>query len=129
MAVTDSFFLSLLECMSIHTLIGAPHNFLFYSSPYYIWLGRPRAADVSKTCHAFEIEGGNTVGNCSPNGSFKVVRDAELSMPPLELGSPVIDQREEKQDVVINITPPLSSFHYQVNKVCVYHQSLSQLSL
>ncbi|KAE9411149.1 S-adenosyl-L-methionine-dependent methyltransferase [Gymnopus androsaceus JB14] len=84
--------------------------------PYYIWLGRPRTADVSKTCHAFEIEGGNTVGNCSPNGSFKVVRDAELSMPPLELGSPVIDQREEKQDVVINITPPLSSFHYQVNK-------------
>lgn len=100
-------------------LISYRHN-SEYHSPYYIWLGRPRAADVSKTCHAFEIEGGNTVGNCSPNSSFKVVKDTELSLPPLDLGSPIIDQREEKQaNVVINITPPFSSFHYQVNKVCV----------
>lgn len=67
------------------------------------------------------------MGNCYPNSSFKVVKDTEISLPPLELGSPIIDRREEKQaDVVINITPPFSSFHYQVNKVCVSTHHLSK---
>ncbi|KAJ3713291.1 hypothetical protein C8R42DRAFT_698973 [Lentinula raphanica] len=87
--------------------------------PYYIWLGRPRTADISRTCHAFEIEGGNTVGNCSPASSYNGVKgiDPTLEIPPLELGSPIMKQHAEFSNaVVVNITPPLSSFHYQVNK-------------
>ncbi|KAF9071138.1 S-adenosyl-L-methionine-dependent methyltransferase [Rhodocollybia butyracea] len=98
--------------------------------PYYIWLGRPRAADVSKTCHAFEIEGGNTVGNCSPTSSpsIHVLKEedlmlassssAESGLTALDLGSPMIEKQPEAQPsaVVVNITPPFSSFHYQVNK-------------
>ncbi|KAJ4468170.1 hypothetical protein J3R30DRAFT_3305702 [Lentinula aciculospora] len=85
--------------------------------PYYIWLGRPRAADISKTCHAFEIEGGNTIGNCSPASSFDVVSDiGSAIVPSLELGSPITEPQVEPNAVVVNITPPLSSFHYQVNK-------------
>ncbi|KAJ3797189.1 hypothetical protein GGU11DRAFT_684206 [Lentinula aff. detonsa] len=86
--------------------------------PYYIWLGRPRTADISKTCHAFEVEGGNTVGNCSPASSFNGAKEnvSTLNMSPLELGSSIIEQQAESNAVIVNITPPLSSFHYQVNK-------------
>ncbi|KIK03500.1 hypothetical protein K443DRAFT_676678 [Laccaria amethystina LaAM-08-1] len=82
--------------------------------PYYIWLGRPRACDVTRFCHAFEVEGGNTIGNCSPV-PFKIVKEAE-SVPPLDISDPIVDVSSDmiKAENVINITAPLSSFHYQV---------------
>ncbi|KAK7472614.1 hypothetical protein VKT23_000727 [Stygiomarasmius scandens] len=85
--------------------------------PYYIWLGRPRSADVSRNLHAFEVEGGNTVGNCSPANSLGVIKETE-TVPPLELGETYIhdDDNERAGEVVINVTPPLSSFHYHINK-------------
>lgn len=89
------------------------------TSPYYIWLGRSRSCDVSQACHAFEVEGGNLIGNCSP----VLLHDggARDSVPPLEIGEPAIDieERNKSGSVVIEITPPLSTFHYQVSKVCV----------
>ena len=84
--------------------------------PYYVWLGRSRSCDVTRFCHAFEVEGGNTIGNCSPVSlEFKNTKtasqqvtntshDPEPRFPP--------DDRS-----VINITAPLSSFHYQIKKV------------
>ncbi|KAJ3925991.1 MAG: hypothetical protein NXY57DRAFT_1030425 [Lentinula lateritia] len=85
--------------------------------PYYIWLGRPRTADISKSCHVFEVEGGNTIGNCSPASSMNVTKEIDsTSVPPLELGFPITEQQSESNAVIVNITPPLSSFHYQVNK-------------
>ncbi|KAG6821002.1 hypothetical protein H0H93_008631 [Arthromyces matolae] len=84
--------------------------------PYYIWLGRPRSCDVSKVCHAFEVEGGNLLGNCSP----LLLQDAKPAdfVPPLEIGEPVLAMKEQtvSASVVVDITPPLSSFHYHVNK-------------
>ncbi|KAL0575596.1 hypothetical protein V5O48_006381 [Marasmius crinis-equi] len=84
--------------------------------PYYIWLGRPRAADVSRQSYAFEVDGGNTVGNCSPVASFEKIRETE-GIPPLSLGDAMMDKpREEKAGaVIVNVTPPLSSFHYHLN--------------
>ncbi|KAK7035304.1 hypothetical protein VNI00_012071 [Paramarasmius palmivorus] len=84
--------------------------------PYYIWLGRPRSADVSRHCHAFEVEGGNTIGNCSPGSASGLMKGTE-NIPPLDLGEAMIsNEGKEKPDaVVINVTPPLSSFHYHVN--------------
>ncbi|KAG6813636.1 hypothetical protein H0H92_008872 [Tricholoma furcatifolium] len=59
--------------------------------PYYIWLGRPRACDVSRQCHAFEVEGGNLIGNCSPLLlQNKVTSDA---IPPLEIGEPALGSK------------------------------------
>ncbi|KAG6917420.1 hypothetical protein DXG01_002505 [Tephrocybe rancida] len=85
--------------------------------PYYIWLGRPRSCDVSQVCHAFEVEGGNLIGNCSPT---LLQQDAKVtdSVPPLEIGEPAlgVQTTTDRAAVVVDITPPLSSFHYQVNK-------------
>ncbi|KIY44344.1 S-adenosyl-L-methionine-dependent methyltransferase [Fistulina hepatica ATCC 64428] len=92
--------------------------------PYYIWLGRPRTCDVSRTCRAFEVEGGNIIGNCSP-GMFKPPResaeDLENGVPALEIGEPALalDAKQPPTisgDVTIDITLPLSSFHYHVEK-------------
>ncbi|KAG9312680.1 hypothetical protein JVU11DRAFT_7097 [Chiua virens] len=80
--------------------------------PYYIWLGRSRTCDVSRFCHAFEIEGGNMIGNCSP-ASFSVVKDSK-AIPMLDIGKPVVEVEPEPAHSTIIITPPLSSFHYQV---------------
>ncbi|KAJ6499386.1 hypothetical protein C8R45DRAFT_114363 [Mycena sanguinolenta] len=80
--------------------------------PYYIWLGRPRSCDVSGACHAFEVEGGNMVGNCSPAPS-KAIKEADDSIPSLQLGQPV---SRNEGGVVIDITPPFSSFHYHLNR-------------
>ncbi|KDR80288.1 hypothetical protein GALMADRAFT_92595 [Galerina marginata CBS 339.88] len=80
--------------------------------PYYIWLGRPRACDVTRFCHAFEVEGGNTIGNCSPV-PLKEFKETE-TVPPLDIGEP--QMAVVKAANIINITPPLSSFHYQVKK-------------
>ncbi|KAF5385883.1 hypothetical protein D9615_002476 [Tricholomella constricta] len=86
--------------------------------PYYIWLGRPRSCDVSKVCHAFEVEGGNLIGNCSPTLSQhdgKVTETISL----LEIGEPIMEYSAPTDDgsLIVDITPPLSSFHYQVNKL------------
>ncbi|KIM63223.1 hypothetical protein SCLCIDRAFT_1214338 [Scleroderma citrinum Foug A] len=82
--------------------------------PYYIWLGRSRSCDVSRFCHAFEVEGGNLLGNCSPS-SFVTIKESEI-IPPLEIGKPALEQPPIRSDAVISITPPLSSFHYQLGK-------------
>ncbi|KAG5642444.1 hypothetical protein DXG03_002791 [Asterophora parasitica] len=90
--------------------------------PYYIWLGRPRSCNVAQACHAFEVEGGNVIGNCSPQGSPTLSQyDGKVTetVPPLEIGEPIMDigpPTVVDGAVVIDITPPLSSFHYQVNK-------------
>ncbi|TFK53663.1 S-adenosyl-L-methionine-dependent methyltransferase [Heliocybe sulcata] len=90
--------------------------------PYYIWLGRSRSCDVSAFCHAFEVEGGNTIGNCSPSPrslqAGNVVKESEL-IPSLEIGEPAIplstpESEQHRLETAVNITPPLSSFHYQI---------------
>jgi betaine lipid synthase len=118
MAEIDSFFLSSLECLSIAV---SPLSYVInrsLNSPYYIWLGRPRSCDVTQACHAFEIEGGNLIGNCSPTLSRQENKDSEI-VPHLEIGEPVLDvqQLASRTQTVIDISSPLSSFHYQVNKV------------
>ncbi|KAF7315360.1 hypothetical protein MIND_00050600 [Mycena indigotica] len=78
--------------------------------PYYIWLGRSRSCvDVASACHAFEVEGGNTIGNCSPV-ALKAIKEAE-NVPSLQIGEPAL----ALQATVIDIAPPFSSFHYHVN--------------
>ncbi|KAJ7594816.1 hypothetical protein C8J56DRAFT_927718 [Mycena floridula] len=89
--------------------------------PYYIWLGRPRSCDltVSRSCHAFEVDGGNMIGNCSPEGPFTIVKEAEV-VPPLEIGESELDMtlqllaKRPGRGVAIDVTPPLSSFHYHI---------------
>ena len=124
MAEIDSSFLSSLECLSIAISDPFPASLIdFSNSPYYIWLGRPRSCDVTQACHAFEIEGGNLIGNCSPTLSRQENKDSEI-VPPLEIGESVMDvqQLASRTQTVIDISPPLSSFHYQVNKVrCISH--------
>jgi betaine lipid synthase len=71
---------------------------------------------VSRFCHAFEVEGGNMVGNCSP--SFSTIKESEI-IPSLEIGKPVLEPLVTQADAVINVKPPLSSFHYQLGKVCI----------
>lgn len=86
--------------------------------PYYIWLGRSRSCDVSRFCHAFEVESGNYVGNCSPENTprgFATV-DYPHGMPPLDIGEAKlpIAPRRRMSNAIVDITPPLSSFHYQL---------------
>ncbi|KAF8521432.1 hypothetical protein BU17DRAFT_45793 [Hysterangium stoloniferum] len=81
--------------------------------PYYIWLGRPRSCDVTRFCHAFEVQGGNTIGNCSPS-NLMMVKATDDSVPPLDIGDSYMQVVKTENVVNINITPPLSSFHYQV---------------
>lgn len=57
------------------------------------------------------------IGNCSP-ASLSVIKDSK-AIPLLDIGKPVV---EVEQPVLpahstINITPPLSSFHYHVGNV------------
>ena len=83
--------------------------------PYYVWLGRSRSCDVTRFCHAFEVEGGNTIGNCSPVSlEFKDTKTAfsQVINTPSEPRFPSDERRG-----VISITAPLSSFHYQIKKV------------
>ncbi|KAI9462105.1 hypothetical protein HD554DRAFT_2290137 [Boletus coccyginus] len=79
--------------------------------PYYIWLGRSRSCDVSRFCHAFEVESGNMIGNCSP-ASFSIIKDSK-SIPRLDIGEPIVEVQPPAHST-ISITPPLSSFHYHV---------------
>lgn len=119
MVATDSFYhlLSACKCPSnlrFTTFINDHHL-----SPYYVWLGRPRTCDVTRSCHAFEIEGGNTIGNCSPV-PYKAIKDLE-TVPPLEIGTPILDLPPnldvDEKALIIDVRPPLSSFHYQLKKV------------
>ncbi|KAG8215856.1 hypothetical protein J3R82DRAFT_7811 [Butyriboletus roseoflavus] len=81
--------------------------------PYYIWLGRSRSCDVSHFCHVFEVESGNMIGNCSP-ASFSVIKDSKM-IPLLDIGKSVVEvEVQVPAHSTINITPPLSSFHYHV---------------
>lgn len=91
-------------------------------SPYYIWLGRPRSCDTSQFTHAFEVEGGNTVGNYSPRSIASSPKSHSDAIPVLEIGSPLIAaslSKPQSKETLVDIVPPLSSFHYQVKKV--YH--------
>ncbi|KAJ7680239.1 hypothetical protein DFH06DRAFT_408282 [Mycena polygramma] len=81
--------------------------------PYYIWLGRSRTCDVSRACHAFEVEGGNMIGNCSPT-PLRAIKEAGDSVPSLQIGDAL--QPNEPQGIAIEITPPFSSFHYHMSK-------------
>ncbi|KAJ7287621.1 hypothetical protein C8J57DRAFT_1284445 [Mycena rebaudengoi] len=85
--------------------------------PYYIWLGRPRSCDVSRTCHAFEVDGGNMIGNCSPV-PLKAISSADVPVPSLQIGEPAFELqvKDTPQAIAIEITPPLSSFHYHVDR-------------
>ena len=96
-------------------------HFEWLHSPYYIWLGRSRSADVSRFLHAFEVESGNTIGNMTPR-SFKAMKAAEetATVPELTIGEPALDFGQDvtqEQGVIIDVSPPLSSFHYQVKNV------------
>ncbi|KAG2364762.1 hypothetical protein BDR07DRAFT_1607868 [Suillus spraguei] len=85
--------------------------------PYYIWLGRSRSCDVSRFCHAFEVEG----GTCS-------AIDSE-TIPPLEIGEPVLKTQASHADALITVTPPLSSFHYHLGRpwrLPYYEQAVHQ---
>lgn len=123
MAEIDLSFLSSSECSfpAVSHIISLLYSQIL-NSPYYIWLGRPRSCDVTQACHAFEIEGGNLIGNCSPTLSRQENKDLEV-VPPLEIGELVVDVQQLAcgSQTVIDISPPLSSFHYQVNKVgCLF---------
>jgi len=63
------------------------------------------------------------IGNCSPI-PLKEFKETE-AVPHLDIGEPQISTVVKPANV-INITPPLSSFHYQVKKVSVF-RSLSPL--
>ena len=58
------------------------------------------------------------IGNCSPS-ALNALKETE-AVPPLEIGQSVIalDELSTRTATVIDIRAPLSSFHYQVEKVC-----------
>jgi betaine lipid synthase len=56
------------------------------------------------------------IGNCSPKALTPTVKETEL-VPSLEIGAPAMDLADTA--TIIDITSPLSSFHYQTKKVCV----------
>jgi betaine lipid synthase len=71
---------------------------------------------VSRFCHAFEVESGNMIGNCSP-ASFNVIKDSKV-IPLLDIGSSVVEVAPlVPAHSTINITPPVSSFHIHVGNV------------
>jgi betaine lipid synthase len=57
------------------------------------------------------VEGGNTIGNCSPAPS-KAIKEAEETVP-----FQISEKQNGPQEMVIDVTPPFSSFHYHTNKV------------
>ena len=85
--------------------------------PYYVWLGRSRSCDVTRFCHALEVEGGNTIGNCSPVSlEFKDTKPVSQQVTNTSR-DPELRFFLDDRRIVINITAPLSSFHYQIKKV------------
>ncbi|THH30331.1 hypothetical protein EUX98_g3843 [Antrodiella citrinella] len=87
--------------------------------PYYIWLGRCRTADVSRFVHAFEVESGNTIGNTTPHAlkAIKAQDDIpefeDLGESAVQLSSPS-SRKAAREAVVIDVSPPLSTFHYAI---------------
>ena len=55
------------------------------------------------------------IGNCSP-ASLSVIKDSK-AIPLLDIGKPVVEVEPLPAHSTINITPPLSSFHYHVGNV------------
>jgi betaine lipid synthase len=88
-----------------------------------MWLGCSRSRDTSRVSHAFEVEGGNIVGNCSPSLTPLTAAASATDAPemaPLDLGSSALGEKivaPIPDAVIINVTPPLSSFHYQIKHV------------
>lgn len=64
------------------------------------------------------------LGNSSP-ASFTTIKDSE-TIPPLEIGEPVLNSQASHADALITVTPPLSSFHYHLGKVsqCVMKSTI-----
>lgn len=81
--------------------------------PYYIWLGCSRSRDVSRFCHAFEIEGGNRITNGTHIFAGTMSHKDYAHMPEIELGGrapqiipgPSSEGSGGVKD--IDITPPL----------------------
>ena len=47
------------------------------------------------------------------------VADVDALVPPLEIGEPAVPLNTQAVgQMVIDVTPPLSSFHYQIKNVC-----------
>ncbi|KAF9263436.1 hypothetical protein L218DRAFT_973210 [Marasmius fiardii PR-910] len=85
--------------------------------PYYIWIGRPRVADVSRQCYAFEVDGGNKIGNRTSESPFGSTWERE-DIPPLDIEEAIMHNQAGAKSgaaVVVDITPPFSSFHYHLN--------------
>lgn len=94
--------------------------------PYYIWIGCSRSRDTSRFTHAFEVEGGNLIGNCSP--LTPAVDMANMKVPPLDIGSPILDLDSElgkmekktrsnsvsSQTTIVEVTPPLRYVGYSL---------------
>lgn len=57
------------------------------------------------------------IGNGSPLG-LAAAKETEM-VPPLEIGEPALElvKRGPPGSAIVDITAPLSSFHYQVKKV------------
>jgi len=51
-------------------------------------LGIRTGTSMFKSLSTFEVEGGNIIGNCSPQ-SLVAVKETEI-VPPLEIGEPAI---------------------------------------
>lgn len=70
--------------------------------PYYIWIGCSRSRDTSRFSHAFEVEGGNSIGNCSPvNGPTMPALSS--SMPDLDLGLALLESVDTRNDTVSGV--------------------------
>lgn len=85
--------------------------------PYYIWLGRCRSADVSRFVHAFEVESGNTIGNTTPHALKAIAAKDDLPEfndlgESVAVSTALTSTREKNEAVIIDVSPPLSTFHY-----------------
>ncbi|KAI0322655.1 hypothetical protein OF83DRAFT_1161041 [Amylostereum chailletii] len=98
--------------------------------PYYIWIGCSRSRDTSRLSYVFEVEGGNKIGGSSPLLSPTLSTSSSSTMvsdipPPLSIGERALESEacakaaiaEAPEMIVINVTPPLSPFHYQLKHI------------
>jgi betaine lipid synthase len=65
------------------------------------------------------------IGNCSPPTALRALKENGV-VPPLEISQSVIclDEEIPAAAMVVDVKPPLSSFHYQVEKVCFSNATL-----
>ena len=96
--------------------------------PYYIWIGCSRKRDTSRFVHAFEIEGGNMLGNCSPAHDPTVpvptANPPDLDLGPAALGDLPRSIPKKKSDIIVNVTPPLRYIQRTPDFVILPHPSL-----